>query len=204
MPLAESLGDYDDRAARVDFLTDPPPSMHHVRMNQRALRSSCFAALVTSWVAPAWAGPIEDLKPGEWYEVPSSHMKDVDPCPMRNCSYSAVEGQGAVMDDWSGGAYDTVRDRLIVWGGGHGGYAGNEIYVFDLNQLKWSRITEPSDPPGKDVPYAPDGSPGTPTITCNTFRPSTLSAASAARGFTSPVRRAPTTPIATASPPSSG
>lgn len=52
-----------------------------------------------------------------------------------------VEG---VIDLWNSGAYDTNRDRLMVWGGGHNGYGGNEIYAFDVNQLKWERIIDPS------------------------------------------------------------
>lgn len=104
-------------------------------------------------------GILDSLQPGEWYEVPNSHMDAVDPCPVRDCSYSAVEGIYSVTDDWSGGAYDTKRDRLIVWGGGHGGYAGNEVYVFNIPTLTWVRLNNPSDPPGEDVAYAPDGNP---------------------------------------------
>jgi hypothetical protein len=48
------------------------------------------------------------------------------------------------MAAWSGGAYDTKRDRLIIWGGGHGDYGGNEIYAFDINTLTWARIWGPS------------------------------------------------------------
>ncbi len=108
--------------------------------------------------APA-ANAIDSLQPGEWYQVPNSHMKSLDPDPTRTASYSAVEGVSAVMNDWSGGAFDSQRDRLLVWGGGHGGYAGNEIYVFDLNTLAWQRVSNPSDPPAKDTAYAPDGGP---------------------------------------------
>jgi MYXO-CTERM domain-containing protein len=117
-------------------------------------------AITLILAAPAARGDaIDNLQPGEWYEVPNSHMRQVDPCPQRTCSYSAVEGQAAVMDDWSGGAFDTQRDRLIIWGGGHGGYAGNEVYAFDLGALTWSRVSEPSDPVTPDVPYDPDGNP---------------------------------------------
>jgi hypothetical protein len=49
-----------------------------------------------------------------------------------------------IINAWNGGAYDTKRDRLIVWGGGHADYAGNEVYVFDMNTLKWTRLNEPS------------------------------------------------------------
>jgi hypothetical protein len=118
-----------------------------------------FAGAVLTLALPAAAGPLDTLKPGEWYEVPNSQMRALDPCPQRTCSYSAVEGQSAVMDDWSGGAFDTSRNRLLVWGGGHGGYAGNELYAFDLASLSWSRLSNPSDPVSKDVPYAPDGQP---------------------------------------------
>lgn len=111
------------------------------------------------YVGNARADAIDDLEPGHWYEVPNSHLDSVDPCPSSDCSWSAVEGVDAVMNDWSGGAFDTFRDRLIVWGGGHGGYAGNELYVFSLSTLAWERVSEPSDPVTADADYAPDGAP---------------------------------------------
>lgn len=107
----------------------------------------------------AHADAIDSLPPGQWYEVPNSHLAALDPCPARNCSYSATLGVKAVTDAWSGAAFDTKRDRLVVWGGGHGDYAGNEVYAFDLGTLSWERLSNPSDPPAKDVPYASDGAP---------------------------------------------
>lgn len=95
------------------------------------------------------ANTIDSLKPGEWYEVPNSHLQSVTP----------PESNARVMDPWSGGAFDTKRDQLIVWGGGHGDYSGNEIYTFSLDALKWKRENNPSSPPAVDVPYAADGGP---------------------------------------------
>lgn len=34
---------------------------------------------------------------------------------------------------WNGGVMDTVNKRMIVWGGGHTDYNGNEPFVLDLN-----------------------------------------------------------------------
>ena len=88
--------------------------------------------------------PVSKLQPGHWFEAPDSHLEKVA------FKWPAVEGGHkigrirAVMNSWCGGAYDTKRDRLIIWGGGHGGYAGNEIYVFDVPKLKWERINDPS------------------------------------------------------------
>jgi len=116
-----------------------------MRIKKRLMTGLIFFAITMVCVG----GPIEDLKPGEWYEVPNSHLKTVAP--------SGVEPR--VIDPWSGGAFDTKWDNLIVWGGGHGDYSGNEIYLFSLDSLKWTRVTNPSNPPAVDVPYASDGGP---------------------------------------------
>jgi hypothetical protein len=59
---------------------------------------------------------------------------------------------------WGGGAYDSRRDRMIVWGGGHADYGGNEVYAFDLRTMTWLQLTEPSPPPFGQDPLA-DGNP---------------------------------------------
>ncbi len=103
------------------------------------------------------ADPIDNILPGEWYVAPSSKMNIVSPTPLP----AGATGLPAVMSAWSGGAYDSKRDRLIVWGGGHGDYAGNELYVFDIKTLKWSRLDDPSTDVGGDEKSGiyPDGKP---------------------------------------------
>lgn len=69
------------------------------------------------------------------------------------------------MNDWSGGAFDTRRERLLIWGGGHSGYAGNEIYAFDIATRRWSIVWGPTPNeqiPPKGGPYETymDGNPG--------------------------------------------
>ena len=92
------------------------------------------------FAASATAGPIDDLQPGNWYEIPNSRIADVLPSPL-------PEGNPADMLYYSGGAFDTPRNRLIVWGGGHAAYNGNEVYAFDVAAGHWSRLTEPSATP---------------------------------------------------------
>jgi hypothetical protein len=97
-------------------------------------------------------GPIEDLAPGHWYEVPNSRLDAIDPedNPVYNPNYPGnapwhgVGGLRMIMGAWSGGTMDTERSRLLIWGGGHADYAGNEIYAFSLETLKWTMIAEPS------------------------------------------------------------
>ena len=55
---------------------------------------------------------------------------------------------------WSGGAVDDTNQRLIVWGGGHSDYAGNEVSALNLKGTpSWQAITTPTIP----VPYIGDG-----------------------------------------------
>ncbi|HNP37824.1 MAG TPA: hypothetical protein PKK10_18430 [Woeseiaceae bacterium] len=103
----------------------------------------------------ARAGAIDDIEVGHWYEIPGSKLEAAFPTP----TPPGITGPRSVMDAWSGGAYDSVRDRLIVWGGGHCDYAGNEIYVFDIETSVWTRLTEPSTQIVEGVSHYPDGLP---------------------------------------------
>jgi len=103
----------------------------------------CFLFILLFTFLPiniASAGPIDTLKPGEWYEAQGTKMRTVVPNPPP----PGIVGPPAVMIAWSGAAYDTSRERLMVWGGGHADYGGNELYVFDINTLQWARIWGPS------------------------------------------------------------
>lgn len=92
---------------------------------------------------------INDLKPGAWYEIAGSDLESIEydwspePVPTKNSI-----GLPAIMSTWSGGAYDTNSKRLLVWGGGHRGYGGNEIYGFNMDTgskaFTWSIVQNPS------------------------------------------------------------
>jgi hypothetical protein len=77
------------------------------------------------------------MAPGTWHELPNTLMKDICPQPYDHylCEY--------VFSNWDGGVYDSKRDQLIVWGGGHAGGYYNNLFGFDLINLKWARINEP-------------------------------------------------------------
>ena len=82
-----------------------------------------------------------------WYELAGTHLRQVDPCLARNCVYSGVSGQMAVIEAWASGAVDTARNRLIVFGGGHNSYYGNELYAVNFGDTPTvERLTEPGTP----------------------------------------------------------
>jgi hypothetical protein len=77
-----------------------------------------------------------------WIEIADSRLADV--CPPATDDYDFSYACQAVITAWNGGAADTARDRLIVWGGGHGDYFGNEVYALDLDLLTLVRLNDPS------------------------------------------------------------
>ncbi len=139
-----------------------------MRSNRQIVRNGIYKGILAMLMLGAAAGvhagdcpaDISNLPAGQWCEVPNSHMRSVAYQWPSGVTFTQNGiGVDGVMSLWSGGAFDSKRNRLIVWGGGHFGYAGNEIYAFDANTLSWTRVTNPSIPVGENTPYAPDGGP---------------------------------------------
>jgi len=60
-----------------------------------------------------------------WYSIPGTTIDTV-----------ALYGPGStakITAAWCGGCMDTLRNRMIIWGGGHDDYSGNEVYVVNLS-----------------------------------------------------------------------
>lgn len=106
----------------------------------------------------SFSHPLDDLAPGHWYEVPNSRLEQVNPCPDVACPPGNT-GLKSVMIAWSGGTLDTTRHRLLVWGGGHADYSGNELYAFNIDTMTWERLTDPSPTSGGSTWLYGDGRP---------------------------------------------
>jgi hypothetical protein len=90
-----------------------------------------------------------------WCEITDTTLEAVCATDDGFPEVHGVEGCAGIINDWSGGIADTARDRLIVWGGGHNGYYGNELYALDLASLQFVRLTDPS-PPTDDGSECPE------------------------------------------------
>ncbi len=99
--------------------------------------------------APASGSVLDALPPGHWYEIKDSSV------------WTQLGVNPDVMGSWSGGIYDSKRERLVIWGGGHMNYDGNELYGFDFNTFSWSQLTPitPRDQRTRSVDVYADGLP---------------------------------------------
>ena len=98
------------------------------------------------------AGATPSTLSGIWTEISNTELRDV--CPPNGFggdSYAFFDNCQAVTTAWNSGVMDTRRNRLIVWGGGHGDYGGNEFYAIDLTTGEASRLNNPG------IPTAPAG-----------------------------------------------
>ena len=100
---------------------------------------------------------IANLAVGRWLQLPNTRIRLVlPPAPQQGST-----GPEAIVVAWSGGTVDTQRNRLIVWGGGHNDYWGNEVYAVDLPSLSIQRIVDPSPQTSQSANQSalPDGTP---------------------------------------------
>ncbi len=133
--------------------------------------SLCAFACVCSAVAADSLNAIIQAMPADsWYEIPNSKLNE-DPAEVQDPERTGVwqghdPGAHGVFS-YSGGAFDSKRDRLLIWGGGHHAYYGNEVYAFNLEDFTWERLTDPSptldagtdEKPGPRADILSDGNP---------------------------------------------
>ncbi len=58
----------------------------------------------------------------------------------------ADPGRAAITRTWGSATFDTRRERILYWGGGHCGYGGNDVDVYDLAEHTWIGGAEPEFP----------------------------------------------------------
>lgn len=75
-----------------------------------------------------------------WYDLPNTKIRSVCPTGLSLGDCSGVTGA------WNSAVFDSTRNRLIIWGGGHSDYLGNELYALNLNAnpITMTRINNPS------------------------------------------------------------
>ncbi|RPJ27526.1 MAG: hypothetical protein EHM35_14175, partial [Planctomycetaceae bacterium] len=86
---------------------------------------------------------IRDLQPGEWYEIGNTALNTAK----YSWPGSLVPTKNAAQPfnmSYSGGTFDSVYNRMLVFGGGHLIYGGNEVYALSFDDFVWSYLNEPS------------------------------------------------------------
>lgn len=78
-------------------------------------------------------------QPNNWTQLTNTAISSV--CPPDNTggsTYAYSTNCYQVVRAWSGATVDTKRNRLMLWGGGHVAYRGNEMYALELDSANLS------------------------------------------------------------------
>lgn len=134
------------------------PSEVHVKISSLPVALACLCLLGSTPIAAAQANtpsakagtatskahPLDGLAPMTWFEVPNSAVSTSGAMYQYPAGVFFGNSPHIRFFDESGASYDSQRNRMVVFGGGHADYAGNEIMAFDIETLRWLRINDPS------------------------------------------------------------
>lgn len=88
---------------------------------------------------------LESSADGEWSKVSLNAFSDAWPAVEdRALSGGSFANPAAVTVAWSSFAWDSLRGDLILFGGGHANYAGNEVYRWRGTTQLWELASLPS------------------------------------------------------------
>jgi len=123
------------------------PNFSHKSHLKSFLSRSLFILLTTTGFSVAQASPLlsqlESLlaatPEGGWVKASTNLFSDSWATGSTAVQYPSYENPGSVVMAWSSVAWDSTRGDLLLWGGGHANYAGNEMYVWSGTTGEWGR-----------------------------------------------------------------
>lgn len=85
------------------------------------------------------------MEEGSWKRVNANLYSDVwTPADLRPLFNDGNPEPDRIISAWSGFAWDSNRGDLILYGGGHANYSGNDVYRWRARNLEWERAALPS------------------------------------------------------------
>jgi hypothetical protein len=135
---------------KISRLTDNKSIGNSLRLARGVMTASISLAFTclgsTSATAAAdlsyLQGLLASTPEGGWVQVNTNKFSDAWP--------STLDGgvpnsdPAAIVHAWSSFAWDSARGDLLLFGGGHANYAGNEMYVWQGSDGAWTRGSLPS------------------------------------------------------------
>lgn len=89
---------------------------------------------------------VSNMPEGSWKQVNTNNYSDVwAPSALRPLYNSGNPDPSKIIGAWSGFAWDSNRGDLLLYGGGHANYSGNDVYRWRGSTLQWERASLPSE-----------------------------------------------------------
>jgi hypothetical protein len=126
----------------------------HFSVARHGARVTFLLTIACGFLAVSGLRPAQGQIPTTigWTALPAStSLQSSGACPPNNFGgdpFLFTEYCENVIRAWNGAVADTRANRLIIWGGGHNNYYGNEIYSLNLaaNPITLTRLKDPTVP----------------------------------------------------------
>ena len=104
---------------------------------------------VAALAGPARPNPVlailAGIPEGSWVQVNHNRLQDVWTPKDHRLSYTHLgDNLAGIIGAWSSFAWDSTRGDLLLYGGGHANYGGNDVYRWRSASLLWQRAALPS------------------------------------------------------------
>jgi hypothetical protein len=88
---------------------------------------------------------ITGMQPGTWALANQNTFNSVWTPPQYQVPNLSGSGNiSGIIRAWSGSAWDSNRGDMILYGGGHANYPGNDVYIWHSSNLQWERASLPT------------------------------------------------------------
>lgn len=128
--------------AVVEPITDPGAAS----LAKKSLASEGGAAMATKAAPASLLSLLESMPEGEWAKANLNEFSDAwAPAELRPLFGSGNPTPSKIILAWSSFAWDSNRSNLILYGGGHANYRGNDVYIWRGSTRMWERASLPSE-----------------------------------------------------------
>lgn len=111
-------------------------------------RKKALAAPTTTSTEPDLSGLaalLQTVPEGSWVSASLNRFSDVwTPADLRPLNLQSNPTPEKIIIAWSSFAWDSKRGDLILYGGGHANYSGNDVYRWHGTSRTWERASLPS------------------------------------------------------------
>ena len=134
------VGESAGSASTEPGLAPGPPDVAPKARQQTRLAPSGAAAVSNL------LGIVAGMAEGEWRRVNLNTFSSVwTPANLRPLYSKSNPDPSSIILAWSGFAWDPNRAELLLYGGGHANYRGNDVYLWRASSQMWERASLPSE-----------------------------------------------------------
>lgn len=121
--------------------SDPPPSG-----STEAPAQASPGVIKKDGPATSLASIVAAMQEGSWKQVNQNDFSSVwVPASLRPLMGKTNPLPSRIIGAWSSFAWDSNRGNLLLYGGGHANYRGNEVYLWRGATQRWERASLPSE-----------------------------------------------------------